>query len=278
MAVAPYLFNKLIDTASNEAIFGSMFAEPERIDSQPDGYMAQQAKAARSARHPAALSVYEVNLGTDQGDAPQTTVDEVVPSLGGGLTVVEHMLLMLRDLGIQTQCTYSLPGYANKFRGTGQGAERTPLWGTVLDMGGPTGRRRPLFLAQQLANQVMLASEVETRLSGAEPAWRQGLSRNTDAQIDHAHELQVFAFSEGKRRSLIVFNLDREKSLSITLSGDAPSGLVHLSQLASGHLTDTNEQRQGVRLVHSDLPDYKASKPYALPPFSMTAFEWNSSL
>jgi hypothetical protein len=275
VAVAPYLFNKLADAGSTEAIFGSMFAEPESLDSLARGGMAQQAEAARRARRPAKLAVYEVNLGTDQGDAAQSVVNAAVASVGGGLTVMEHMLLMLRDLGITSQSTYSLPGYANKFRNPGDSTELTPLWGMVLDMGGPTNRRRPLFLAEQVVNHVMLSSMLEIKLTGANPGWRQELSRNNNVQIEKAHMLQVFAFSEGERRSLIVFNLNRRKALPVTFSGDKPAGLVRLSQLTAPHITDSNEQEELVRVVRSDVPDFHADTAYSLAPFSMTTFEWS---
>ena len=277
VAVAPYLFDKLIDTSSPEAIFGSMFAEPEAIDSLPDGYMAQQAKTVRAAAHPSNLSVYEVNLGTDQGSAPQTTVDAVVPSVGGAIAVVEHMLLMVRDLGITTQATYSLPGYANKFRNPADGKEQTPLWGMVIDMGGPTDRRRPLFLAEQLANDVLLSNMFETKLTGANPIWRQTLSSNNEVHLGQAHMLQAFAFGEGTRRSLILFNLDRKAPRQVTFSGEPPIGLVHLSQLTSPNITDSNEQKDTVHVVHKDVADFSARTPFALPPFSMTAFAWSQA-
>ncbi len=85
IAVAPYLFAKLNDTTSTEAIFGPMFAEPEMIDTH--GYMSEQARMARGAARPAKLSVYEVGLGTDEGTAAQADVSAVVPSLGAGLAV-----------------------------------------------------------------------------------------------------------------------------------------------------------------------------------------------
>ncbi len=275
VAVAPYLFNKLPDASSTEAIFGSMFAEPESLDSVPSGGMAQQAKAARGAQRPAKLAVYEVNLGTDQGDAQQTMVNAVVPSVGGGLTVIEHMLLMLRDLGITSQSTYSLPGYANKFRNPRNSAELTPLWGMVLDMGGPTDRRRPLFLTEEVVNRVMLSSMVETRLTGADPVWKQELSRNNDVKMEKAHALQVFAFSEGERRSVIVFNLDRRKTWPVTFSGGRPEGMVRLSQLTAPHITDSNEEEEVVRIVRSEEPHFRAEAPYSLAPFSITTFEWS---
>ena len=52
---APYLFNSFNDSSSNEAIFGPMFAQPEEVDSNSSGYMAQQAQAASGGSTPASL-------------------------------------------------------------------------------------------------------------------------------------------------------------------------------------------------------------------------------
>ncbi len=277
VAVAPYLFDKLDRGVSTEAIFESMFAEAEHTDRASDGLMVQQAAAVRASGHAASLGVYEVNLGTDQGDAPQTLVDAVVPSLGGGLAVMDHMLLMLRDLGIRNQATFSLPGFANKFRNPAGKAELTPLWGMVVDMGGATNRRRPLFLAEQLTNRVMLATMLEASVGGPDPVVAQSSSPNRIGASPAFHTLQLFAFGQGTRRSLIVFNLDQHEPRPVTFSGDRPRGQVHMTQLTAPHITDTNEQEEAVRMTHSELQDFHASRAYSLAPFSMTVFEWTST-
>jgi hypothetical protein len=276
VAVAPYIVGTIGDTSSKEAIFGPVFSEAQRMDSEPNGSMALQAKAAREAKHPAHLAVYEVNFGADQGGAPQSVVDAVDASLGAGLSVVEHMLLMLRDLGVTNQATYALSGYANQFRNPKVPAEHCPLWGVVVDIGGPTNRRRPVFLAQQLADEALLPSMLETRITGNDPTWNQGVNKNTEGQVPRAHELQVFAFSQGKQHSLIVFNLSRQESRPITFSGNPPSGNVRISQLTSPDPADTNEENDVVRTRHTVLPNFRAKKPYSLPPVSMTTFKWTS--
>jgi hypothetical protein len=254
-----------------------MFSEAQRTDSEPNGSMALQLKAAREAKRPAKLAVYEVNLGADHGDAAQSAVDAVDPSLGAGLTVVEHMLLMLRDLGVTNQLTYALTGYANKFTNPRDVAERCPLWGVVVDMGGPTNRRRPVFLAQQMADEALLSHMLETRLTGNDPIWNQGPNQNTEGQLQNAHELQAFAFGQGRRRSLVVFNLSRKESHLITISGDSPADSVRVSQLTSPRPTDTNEENDVVRVKHTSLTTFKTKKPYSLPPVSMTTFEWTAA-
>jgi hypothetical protein len=275
-AVAPYLFNNLDDVSSNEAIFGPMFAQPEMIDSRSSGLMTRQAQVAKSAAHPAKLAVYEVNLSTTNGSAQQSNFDAVVPSIAGGLTVVEHMLLMIRDLGVVNQSIYALSGYMNKFKNSSNKQEETtPLFGVVVDMGGSTNLRRPQFLAEQLANRAILPTMVTTTLSGANPTWNQKHSNNDNVQLEQAHYLQTFAFSDGPKRSVIVFNLHRTGALPITFSGpEAPSGTIHLAQLTAKNITDSNELQQNVAIADTVLTNFNPGSPYSLPPFSMTVFTW----
>lgn len=275
VSVAPYLFNNLSDTSSTEAIFGSMFAQPEMVDSVSSGYMYQQAQAAKTAN--SKVVVYEVNLSTLSGTADQNTLNAVVGSVGSGLTTVEHMLLMLRDLGITTQNIWALNGYNNQFNNTASGgSETTPLFGSVIDMGGQSNLRRPNFLAEQLANSAILSTLLPTTLSGANPTWGQALSANDSIQLSGAHTIQSFAFSDGVHsRSIIVFNLSRTAALLVTFSGPSvPTGTVNVGQLTSAKITDNNETTGQVGITNSTISNFQASTPYSLPPFSMTVLTW----
>ena len=276
ISVAPYIFNSLNDTSSDEAIFGPMFAQPESLDSVPSGYMAQQAKLVAAAGKN--LVVYEVNLSTLSGSASQAMIDRVVPSVAAGITVADHMLLMMRDLGIKTQSVWELPGVGNDFHNPAGAKETTPLFGTVLDMGGATNRRRPTFLAEQLANRAILPTMLRTTLTGGNPTWHQAKSANDEIALDKAHTLQTFAFADGAQRSLIVFNLSRSAPLPVTFSGSgAPSGTIAVSQLTAKQITDSNEVEAKVAIADSTLDGFDPKAPYSLPPFSMTVFRWTAA-
>ncbi len=281
VAVAPYLFYTLNDTSSNEAIYGPMFAQPESIDSVSSGIMAQQATtlSGGSGGKPAKLAIYELQLSTLSGSASQSAINAVVPSVGAGLAVADHMLLMMRDLGITTQNVWSLPGFSNQFNNTNGSSETTPLFGTVVDMGGSTNLRRPVFLAEQLTNTAILPTMLTTTLTGANPTWNQPLSTNDSIQFNNAHELQSFAFSDGgSNRSLIVLNLNRSQARPVTFSGsNVPSGTVAVGQLTSASLTDTNETAANVNITSTTLTDFQSGTPYSLPPFSMTVFTWKAA-
>ena len=278
VAVAPYLFSEFNDASSTEAVFGPMFAEPETIDSRPAGYMAQQLAEIRKATHPAGLAVYEVNLGTMSGSAAQADVNRVVPSLGAGLAVADHMLLMLRDLGVTTQCLFALPEYVNDFLSTAQpkpAHETMPLWGAVVDMGGATDARRPQFLAEQLVNAAMLQTMLRTRVSGADPTWNQPLSTNAKVKLEGAHLIQSFAFADGPKHSLILMNLSRGQALPVEFAGaGAPRGDVQQSILTAASITAGNEEKNEVAVTTRRLAAFPAHQPYMLPPFSITTLTW----
>jgi alpha-L-arabinofuranosidase len=274
IAVAPYLFGTFSDTSSTEAIYGPMFAEPEQWDDSPTGYMSLQAQAAQTAGKN--LVVYEENISTQSGTASQSMINSVVPSVGGGVMMADHMLLQMRDLGIKTQNVWALPGYSNQFSNPDGGAEISPVYGTVVDMGGQTNLRRPVFLAEQLTNMAILPQMLGTVLSGANPTWNQPLSTNDSVQLTAAHELQSFAFTDGAHsRSVVVINLSRTAALPVTFSGaNAPSGTVNISQLTSTNLTDTNEAASTVATTSNTVNNFPPATAYSLPPFSVTVFTW----
>jgi hypothetical protein len=274
--VAPYTFNPFNNASSIETIFGPMFAEPEAIDSRPTGLIPQQAKVA--AQHGVKLAVYEVNLGVYEGKVNQIALDATIPSLGAGLSTADHMLLMLRDAGINLQAVFALPEYENGFHNTADphANENVKLWGTVVDMGGQTNRVRPSFLAEELANEAVAERMLLTVPTGANPTWDQAENGNAQVKLAAAHYIQSFAFTDGKRTSVVLFNLSRSTALPVTLSGAmAPRGAkVEVGRLTSGHINDTNEDAQKVAITHSTLEHFDPAQPYSLPPFSMTVLSW----
>jgi alpha-L-arabinofuranosidase len=274
VAVAPYLFNEFNAADSVEEVFGPMLAEPEAMDARSEGMMQQQERVARS--HGAALAVYETNLGTASGAASQAAIDATVPSLGAGLAVADHMLLMLRDVGVQTQCLFALPEYRNPFRSTKGATETMPLWGAVVDMGGATNLRRPSFLALAMINRALLATLVESHVAGVNPVWQQAPSANDKIALKDAHELETFAFRDGARRSLVVLNLSRTEARTVRFTGEAPRGKVRVTTLTAERITDSNEHGERVKPVTAVEERFDAGAGRRLAPFSLTVMEWTS--
>jgi hypothetical protein len=276
--IAPYIFDSFSDATSPEVIFGPMFAEPEFRDSRPDGLVARSVQIA--AKNNMKLAVYEVNLGALWGNATQPDLDETIPSVGAGLAVAEHMLLMLRDNGLENQALFCLPEYANSFGSPANPKPFMQLWGTVIDMGGQTNRVRPTFLAEQLANSAIQPKMLEALQSGANPTWDQadtpnGELDNVKVNPKGVHYIQSFAFTDGAHSSLVLFNLSRTSALPVTFAGaSAPHGKVEVSRLTSAKITDINENAPMVAITPESLAALDPAAPYALPPFSMTVLSW----
>jgi len=267
LAVAPYFGGTIDNFATNEELFGPLFAEPEMINQTGNMRRNYDSVQASSKRVP--LAVYEVNLHSTRGSIPQAALDTLTPSVGAGLAVADHMLMMLRDLKIRDQNLYSLTQYANA---TLDPNKRVLLWGVVRDMG-VTNRKRPQYLAVKLANEAIAGDLVQTTQSGDNPTWNQALLNTV--QYNNAHYIQSYAFSSGSNRSLIVFNLSRTSSLPVNFAGvNTPVGTVTLKQLTSASITDTNEDAENVKVTSQILNNFGASQSVSLPPFSMTVFQW----
>jgi hypothetical protein len=268
---APYLMYNLNSTATTEAIFGPLLAQPESFSSVSTGMMAQNAATAAGAPHPAKLAIYETNLSTNQGSATQAVVNSTVPSIGAGLASTESMLLMMRDLGVNEQNLYSLTGLQAGFHGSNSSAaSTTPLWGAVVDLGGQTNRMRPTFLTEQLANSAILPTLLSTSQSGTNPTWNQAYTTNDDFSFSGAHYIQSFAFTDGNKLNVIVFNLSRTSALPISFAGlNTPVGAATISTLTAPAITATNETASNVAIT-STSETLTAGQTVSLPPFSMT--------
>ncbi len=276
--VAAYVFGQLNDASSDEAIYGSMFAEPETINSLPGGLMVQEAATAAGAAHPAKLSVYETNMGTVSGSASQAQVNTAIASVGAGINTANNMLLMLRDLGVTDQNMFALPGLFAPYTGLkGSKATTSPIWGIVIDMGGPTNLVRPTYLAEQLTNSAILPTLLNTSQTGANPTWNQKRSLNDNVANPNAHYIQSFAFTDGKQVNVVLFNLSRTTALPVNFAGaNAPLGAATISTLTASDINANNETQENVAITHTSQT-LKAGTTLSLPPFSMTVVSTGAS-
>lgn len=269
--VAPYMAYRVDDFSSNEDLFGPLFAEPEWWSFNPSptsGLMRGTLDSLNASGRPVPLTVYEVNLHTTTGNISQPALDRFTPSVGAAIAVADHMLVMLRQLGCRDQVFFSLAGH----RYTRPDTKTAALWGAVLDMG-KTDRKRPHYHAVRMMNDVLGGDMIATTHSGENRTWDQPLMNRVS--FTGAHCLQSFAFRDGGRRGLVVFNLDRTDPHEVTFSGpNAPAGPVTLQRLTSANITDHNETTAVVAPVTVDLAGFDPAQGLVLPPFSMTVLTW----
>ena len=294
-AIAPYMMNTVNTFDDNQDLFGPLLAEPqafyspsgiaEGVGSQyltiggvpqtvGGGMVYLDQLAIQNSTHPVPVAIYETNLSTLSGAITQNVINEFAPSIGAGLAEIENMLVGMSH-GIITQNLWALPQW--KFAiSTAGGATTVPLWGAVIDMGGPTDLRRPQYLAIQLANQTIPsgATMLQTVQSGANPTWNQALVNSV--QLNSAQYIQSFAFSNGTQSGLILLNLNLTSALPVTFSGaSAPTGTVQVTELTSANITDTNESASVVAPVSSSQT-FTSGTTLSLPTFSMTALTWST--
>ncbi len=267
-AVGPYLAYIVDNYANNEELFGPLFAEPEMLSQT--GYLRQDYDTLQASARPVPMAVYEVNVHPTQGAISQDALNSFTPSVGAGIAVANHMLMMLRDLGIKDQLLYSFTQYANPTDDGGY----VLLWGAERDLG-VTNRKRPQYLALQLANEALTGDLLQTNHSGDNPTWNQPFVNYV--QYDNAHFLQSYGFANGNNRSLVLFNFSRTGSLTVNFTGSsAPGGTVTLRQLTAAAITDNNENAENVIVSSQTLNNFDPNLPLSLLPYSMTLLQWQA--
>ena len=264
IALGPYIATTIDDFSSNEQLFGGLFAEASWWSISPNGPMKQTYDFINGTARPVPFIVYEVNLHTTRGSITQPVLDTFTPSIGAGLAVADHMLIMLREFRLRDQALFALAGY----RYDRDDGKTVLLWGVTRDMG-VTDRKRPQYLALKLANEAMSGDLVQTTQSGDDPHWNQPLTNNI--ALDNVPYIQSFAFANGDRKAVVIFNLHRTSSLQINLTGpNAPSGAVTMRTLSAANITDTNEDAGNVTISTNSFTSFDPSQTVTLPPYSMT--------
>ena len=260
LAIAPYLMRSVTKWANDDELYGPLMAQPEQMSREG---VVQAAQASARGRQ---LAVYEVNLHTTEGTAPQAVLDRFTPSAAAGLAVTGHMLRMMREHGIRDQMLFCLP----QFRFQREDGTLVRLWGSVVEMGAD-GRTRPQLLVASLANRVIRGNMVRVEISGENPTSDQP-DGNVGVRLKGFHELDAYAFEEGRTHGLIVFNygLHQARRLSLEAPGLKSNQNVNLWRINSSGPGASNEATVQVTIKEERF----GGTDLALPPCSMAVLEW----
>jgi alpha-L-arabinofuranosidase len=260
VAIAPYLMDSVTHWSNDDELYGPLMAQPEQMSR--DGIVQATETAAGGRR----LAVYEVNLHSTEGTAPQGVLDRLTPSAAAGVAVAGHMLRMMRDHGVRDEMLFSLPQFRFKR------ADGTPvrLWGSVVQMGAE-GRARPQLLAESVANRAMRGDMVKVEVSGENPTHDQP-EGNDGVRLSGVHEIDAYAFHDGKAHGLIVFNygLHQARRVSIEAAGLNARSNAKVWRLSSAGPGSSNEQEVQVTVKEERL----SGTELELAPCSMAAVEW----
>lgn len=272
LAIGPYMATVIDNFADNEQLFGSLFAEASWWSIASVGPVKQTYDQLNASSRPVPMIVYEVNLHTTQGSITQSVLDTFTPSVGAGLAVANHMLNMLRQEQVRDQMIFSLAGYQY----TRTDLRTVLLWGITRDIG-VTDRKRPQYLAIKLVNEALAGDLVQTTQSGDNPMWNEPLTNRI--QMDNIPFIQTFAFVNGSRKGIVIFNLHRTSPLDVNFIGtNAPQGSITMKRLTSANLTDTNEDANTVVTTTQQLSNFDPAQPLTLPPYSMTVLLANQNV
>jgi hypothetical protein len=240
---------------SQAQLYGALLARPEAMDSTGGVVSREVAGLARVSS--AAARGISVNVGSSQLSLAAEGSEQLAQSWGAGLAQAEHLLQMMA-MGVRYQ----------------NGAVLTENSLHCADGSQAGNCRSWQFLTEALANGVIRGTMLQTVQTGANPSWSQMLNGETV----QAHALQSFAFAEGGKVSLVVFNLSRTAELPVTFSGRyAPAGDVQMTQIAPRGITDSNESGAELQPSMQTLSASDISGGLSLPPFSMTLLRWTSA-
>lgn len=268
LALAPY-FGVLEDGfASDEEIFYPLFARP--FDDVDTGRVRQSWDFVQDAGQGTKLSIYELNFHTtDPSDgAPLDVRNDYVTGMGGGIALPLHMLMYLRELQMREQCAFSSLQYS--FRMSND--EDIRLWGMLRDL--VSQRKRPTWLGVEVANHAIQGDMLRTVQSGDNPAWHQAAGNGIETPLD-VNYVQSFAFRDGQRHSVILFNLhlDQAQQVQLTFPG-TPSAQATLYQLAPADIHADNEDAENVVIQTQPIDDFGNGYTLDLPAHSVTALTW----
>lgn len=285
-AIAPYMMNgiKKSDMAhlqTDDELFRWVFAYAIRRVREPVGNVFKHYQMTSAADKELAIYEHQFHLTNpmpNQNDAvPLELRKRFMNTLGGGINIINDSLHMLRREHIRAQCLFNLSQ-----RGFMQGV---PLWGFVPGLNYKDQRYRPQFLAQEIVNDVIGGDMVETVHSGAQPTFSAtGVFEDNRRSREHATyedipTIWTYAFSDGDRRALVLFNLDTSNPQTVKLefaggvAGNAARGyLLSADEIWANNEPDTEAPM--VEIHEEAVRGFASGHTVALPAHSMMALEW----
>ena len=270
---APYIIHKM--SKAQEAALDSDETTYRWIFGEGVHYARRgQLRAEKARELGAELSIYEINHHITAGNASDDAKNKIVTSAGSGLSVTHSMLVWMKENHARNQCFFKLEGNYFQIR----------LWGGMLGMKKGSERYRPTWLALETANNVMGGDLVETTHSADEPtfvplSWPKGKTTTAFAEGEPLPVLWSYAFADGKKRGLILMNLDTANSQNVILKmDDTVAGDATQWVLDSEKISDNNEWEAGddtpVSVVESQVKGFKTGHQLTLPAHSMITLRW----
>ncbi len=224
------------------------------------------------------FSLYEVNWHMTGGDIRANTknhdprllesVNSFVASVPGAIGHFNHLLSLMRDYQIRSQCHFTFGGQYFEVK----------LWGAVLNYKKGEERMRPSGFALSMINKAIFGDMIGADVSDAPTFTATGLDIGGQKKKVGTTEnpaITAYAFKDDECRSLILFNMDLNDAQTVTL-GLPKGGTAKTQLLASTNYDDNNEFENGDPsvVIQNGTLELKDKMEITLPPASIMTLVW----
>jgi hypothetical protein len=245
----------------------------------------------------AEMCMYEGNYHINFGDGPGEPRNKVANSIAGAVNYVNRMLMQIKLLQMRKQCYFRLIGRGVQFKpGSVFGSHEAGyvrIFGSILRLDKGEERYRPSFHALCIANEAIGGNLVETEFSGKMPSfdctglfpWKWGSLRKLENAKPETFEdiplLWFYAFENGEQRSIILVNLDMERSrdITVTFNGQVKGDCAKRLSLKGDKMTSNNEldwspDGPQVTVDETQIIDFQSGCSITIAPHSITTLKW----
>ena len=235
------------------------------------------------------LAVYEINLGATRFKG--ISLDERNSFITGQGAAVSLPLLMMqyqKNLGMREIISFQALQFSQYISGLGTQGEYVRLMGMLRDLEA-TGRKRPTWLAVQLANIASNGNLIKTDQSGSNPSYTYKPSVNNglpaglpDTEFDQSdvsvRYVQSFAYKSGDSYRLALYNLHLTESQDVKINlPNTPTGGAILHSLSADSPYTNNEDGNNVAIQKENVT-LRNGYELTLKPHSMYVLEWGGSI
>ena len=241
-------------------------------DTVRSGLMVQSQNILKDAGQNTNMAIYEINVHAITGNVPIGLRNQFLAGMGSGVALPLTMLTYQRDMGIRNQAAFQAVQYSTRMA-DGQFGR---VWGLFRDVEA-TQRIRPTGLGLQLANTAIRGNMITTSQTGGNPAITQqrvnGLTQNVTYPL-----VQSFAFNQGNRYAVVLFNLSINQGQSVRLQLPRnPQANATMYSLVGNSPNATNEDFNAVTVQTQGINNFTQSYNVQLAPHSMTVIEWTAN-
>jgi len=173
-------------------------------------------------------------------------------------------------MGIRYQTAFQALQYS-----TIQAGQPVQSFGMLRDIEA-TGRKRPTWLGVELANKAIGGNMLAVSQTGTPTFFQSPLNDVVGGtQVDY---VESFAFQQGGKYSLVLFNVDINNAHGITvqLPSSPNGGFAQLHTLYTEDIHADNETEVNVGIHTQTLNGFSSGYKLTLAPHAMYVIEWNA--